>query len=1023
MKIWDLSINKPVTVFMGLVCLLVLGAISLSRLKLAFLPMVDIPEIEIHVTYPDQSPDYLEKQVTRPLEEAVSTLKGVRKISSDTSADGVEIELEFDWGKELDLIRLELGLKIEEIKPTLPEGIRQIAIYSFNSQEIPVVQGRLSAPGIDLSENYDLLEKHVIRRLERVPGVAKVELGGVYPKEISIELHIDKLNAHGVDPGALIRRLQEDNLNLSSGKIKTNGLVYNVRSKGRIETLEAFENLTINDRGLLLSDIADVRYEEPPVGYRRHLNGNKALALEVFKESTANTVEVAHGINAVIENEIATDPLLKGLDLLIWQDQAREITNGLKGLTQAGLYGALFAVLVLFLFLRRISATLIVATAIPISIVGSFIALYLFGYTLNILTMMGLMLAVGMLVDNAVVVLESIYQKSQSGLTAVDATREGTREVVVALIAATSTTLIVFLSLVISDGDEVSVWLGAVGLTICMTLATSLLVSTTVIPLFTSKLLKRSRKRAETVPQKEMKLVHWYGRILDTSLRRPVWTFVILLLLVISVVFPFSQLSNFKGTSFRNNRLWVSYQFHDFFYVSDVADVAVQVEAAIEPLRQEWGIKNVYTWMAENNGATAITFENDDISYERYKEVRAQLRELLPTVGGVSFVLDADDDDGGQTVRVQLFGIDTEPLKKVRDDLVTLFGAVPGLHDVRPGEKNGKKELVVSVDREQANAYGVHPEEISQVFSFLLGGIPLPRFQQNDRETDVTLGLRIEDRATIQDISEIRINNGIKLGALARFEVRDRPGVIRRVDRKSFASVMASYEGDDYSGVLKQIEAMLDDYRFPPGVTWSWSSRMIQEDDEMAGMAVNLLLALILVYLVMASLFESFTQPFMIFSTIVFSLVGVSWFLYATRTEFGLMVAIGMLILVGIVVNNGIILMDKYNQLRRKGMSMEEAVRMGARDRIRPILMTAATTVIGLVPMAIGSSGVGNAYYFPLARCVIGGLTSSTLLTLVGLPFIIIASHKSRLAIGRFFRWCFGLPRRLLRFRPKKGTA
>jgi len=937
-KIWDLAIEKPVTVFMGLVCILVLGALSLSRLKLAFLPKVDFPEIEIHVTFPDQSPDYLEKQVTRPMEEAVSTLKGVHKISSETSADGVELELEFDWGKPLDLIRLELGLKLEEIKPSLPPGIRQIAIYSFNSQEIPVVQGRLSAPGIDLSQNYDLLEKHVKQRLERVPGVAKVELGGVFPREISIELHIDKLNTYGVDPGSLIRRLQKDNLKLSSGKIKSNGLVYNVRSQGRIESLEAFENLVINERGLMLKDVADVLYEEPPVGYRRHLNGNKALALQVFKESTANTVDVARGVNQVIENEIAGDPLLQGLDLLVWQDQAREITNGLRGLTHAGLYGALFAVLVLYLFLRRISATLIVSTAIPISIIGSFIALYLFGYTLNILTMMGLMLAVGMLVDNAVVVLESIYQKSQEGMSAVDATREGTREVIVALIAATSTTLIVFLSLVISDGDEISVWLGAVGLTICMTLATSLLVSTTVIPLFTSKLLKRSHMRTLAGSERrEMKLVNWYGRILDRSLDHPVWTFVLLTLLVVSVVFPFSQLSQFKGTSMRNNRMWVSYQFNDFFYLSDVEKVANAVEAVIEPMREAWGIENVYTWMAENEGATGITFAERDLDFERYKEIRTKLRDMLPQLGGVTFILDEDDNDSGQTVRVQLFGMDAEPLKKVRDDVLAMLAVVPGLKDVRPSEKEGKKELVVSVDREQANAYGVHPEEISEIFSFLLGGVPLPRFQQDGREADVTLGLRIEDRATIEDISEIRINNGIKLGSLAHFEVRDRPGVIRRIDRKASTAVMASYEGEDYPGTLKQIEAMLGDYRFPAGVTWSWSDRMLQDDDDMAGMALNLLLALILVYLVMASLFESFTQPFMIFSTIVFSLVGVSWFLYLTHTEFGLMVGIGLLILVGIVVNNGIILMDKYNQLRRKGMSVEESVRLGARVRIREV--------------------------------------------------------------------------------------
>lgn len=1003
MKIWDLSIKKPVTVFMGLVCILVLGTISLFKLKLAFLPEVDFPFIVVYVSYPNQSPDLLEREVARPLEEALSTLKGVKKITSRTSADEVNIQMEFNWGMELDLIRLELGLKIEEVKPTLPGEIRQISIFSFNSQEIPVVQGRISAPGIDLSENYDLLEKHIKRRLERIPGVAKVELGGVLPKEVSIELKLDKINAHRVDVGRVIERLSQDNVTLSSGKIKTNGLVYNVRSQGKIGSLEEFENLVINDQGLLLKDIADVLYEEPPIGYRRHLDGDKALALDVFKESTANTVDVASEVLAAIEGDIANDPVLQGISLFVWQDQAKEITSGLNGLTQAGMFGAFFAVLVLYLFLRRLSATLMVATAIPISIIGSFIVLYAMGYTLNVLTMMGLMLAVGMLVDNAVVVLESIYNKSLQGLSAVEATREGTREVIVALVAATSTTIIVFFSLVVSDNNELAVWLGAIGLTISITLITSLLVSTTVIPLFASRFLKRAK--ASAAKPKEMKLIAWYGRLLDVSLRHPWWTMVALLVLMGSVVFPFGQLSRFKGTSYKNNRLYMEYEFHDFFFVSDVEKAVNQVEAYLESKREEWGLKSIYSWMRENEGATTILFEDEHMPFEEYKEIRTTIREEMPDVAGVSFVFGDDDRDSNQSVQVQLFGTDTRVLKEEGEKIARMIESIPNLFDVRSGEQSGKKELQVSVDREQANLYGINPDTIAQVFGFTLGSTYLPRFHHGEHETEVTLGLRIEDRATIQDISAITLNNGIKLGSLAKFELKDRPSVITRVDRKARQVVKATYEGDAYSEMIKEIETRLDAYQFPAGVSWSWSDRILREENEMADMLLNLVLALILVYLVMASLFESLTQPFIVFSTILFSMVGVSWALYFTRTDMDIMAMIGVMILIGIVVNNGIILMDRFNQNRERGLPLEEAIRQAARERIRPILMTASTTIIGLVPMAIGNSGIGGAYYFPLARCVMGGLASSTVLTLIGLPYIVVASHKARLALGRFNRW------------------
>lgn len=1002
MRLWDIAIRRPVTVFMGLICIIVLGIISLNQLKLALLPKVDFPAMWVVVTYPNQNPQILEQDVTRPLEEGLSTIKGVTKISSTTDADSVVVRLDFRWGMTLDLIRLQLGLKIEELKPSLPEDIRQIQIFSFNTDDIPVVSGRISAPGIDLSENYDLLDRHVKQRLERVPGVARVELGGVLPKEISIELKIDKIKTHNVDVGKIIDMLAQDNMTLSAGKIDDHGLVYNVRCLGRIRSLEEFENLIIDDQGLRLKEVADVLYEEPVIGYKRHLDGDAALAIEVNKESTANTVEVVHEVNRVITEEIANDPLLKGISLLVWGDQAEEITSGLNSLGEAGLFGALFAVLVLYFFLRRINATLIVAAAIPISVIGSFIWLFALGYTLNVLTLMGLMLAVGMLVDNAVVVLESIYQKSLKGMNAVDATVSGTKEVITALIAATSTTMIVFLSLVVSDENELSIWLGAIGLTICFTLAMSLLVSITVIPLFASRFLKSAKKRKQNGGSK---LLVRYQKILDWTLNHPRWTGLILILLLISSAFPFSQLNRFKGTSEMTQRIYVEYEFHDFFFLSDAEQVVNQVEAELEKKREAWDIQSVYSYMEENFAGTTITFSDKHLPFETYKAHRKELREdVLPEVAGVSFRFDDDDADSDQAIRIQLFGSESRILAQVSERIAESIDDIPGLYDIKAGEFSGKKELQVRVDREKANEFGVNPETISQVFGFTLGGTYLPRFRYGDKERDVLLGLRIEDRATIEDVSQLPVAQGVKLGSVAQFEFTDRPASIRRVDRKSHHTIRATYEGDAFDDMMKTVEARLNDFPFPAGVTWSWSDRIIREQGQMGDMVSNILLALILVYLVMACLFENLGQPFMILFTILFSLVGVSWFLLATGTEWGIMSSIGMMILLGIVVNNGIVMMDHINQIKRSGVPFREAVRQGAIERIRPILMTAATTVIGLIPLAIGQSGVGGAYYFPLARCVIGGLTSSTVLTVVGLPWIMLSSRAARKWFGRMFK-------------------
>lgn len=1002
MKLWDLSVKKPVTVFMAMVCLLVLGGISLQRLKLAFLPKVDFPGIWVVASYPNYNPMILEREVTKKLEEGLSTIKGVRKVSSRTSADQVMVRLQFDWGMELDLIRLEVGLKLEEIKPNLMPGLRFIDVQSFNTEEIPVIQGRISAPGIDLSENYDLLEKHIKQKIERIPGVAKVELGGVLPKEISIDLRLDKIKEHGVDVGQVVRSLSRDNLNLSAGKIHANGLTYNLRGQGKIVDMDEYGETRVNDQGLRLKDIAEIYYEEPPIGYKRHLDGDAALAIEVLKESNANTVEVAAEVNRVIKDEIAKDPVLDGITLLVWGDQGKDITKGLDGLTEAGYYGAFFAVFVLFLFLRRLDATLIVATAIPISIVGSFLFLYAFGFTLNILTMMGLMLAVGMLVDNAVVVLESIYQKYIDGADPVTATTEGTREVIVALIAATMTTVIVFLSLVFADDNELGVWLSSIGLTICITLGLSLLVSTTVIPLFASKLLGKIQKPSHP---KDPFFMRFYAHILHWSLRRPIVTGILLLLACVSIIFPASQLEKFKGTSFKTNRLFFRYEYQDFFFLSDSEKVVNQVEAFLETKRDAWEVESIYSYMEANVGQTTLNFKNEDMPVERFREIRKELREELPDIAGVKFLMGDENEEGGMSIRVQLFGTETEVLKDTGERVAKLLADVEGLEDIRNGEQSGKKELRVSIDREKANELGITPAQVAETFGFTLRYQYLPRFQVGERETDVTFGLSIKDRAYIHQVEQIPMGNGVRLGTIAKFEYVDRPDTIRRVDRKAHHVVRATYEGESPQEAWKAIEARLDNFDFPPGVTWSKSNRLIQDEQEMNDLAINVGLALLLVYLVMAGLFESLVQPVMIFSTIVFSLVGVFWLMFVTQTEFEVMAGIGLLILIGIVVNNGIIMMDRINQYIDKGWVLKEAVRQGALDRIRPILMTASTTIIGLIPMAVGNSSLGGGYYFPLARTVIGGLTSSTVLTLVGLPLIILATDWVYCRIKTLFLW------------------
>jgi len=369
MNLSDVSVRRPVTTLMVLLSVMVVAGIAMARLPLAFLPGVDIPQIGITIPYPNSNPTQIEKQITKPVEEVLATLPGVKKLRSTSTADSAEFQLEFTWGKSLDIVRMQVSEKMDQVKPLLPVGTGEILIFSFNTNDIPVVQARIAAEGVDLSKHYDLLESRVVNRIRRVPGVARVELDGVAPREIRIDLELDRIQEHGVDLEDLIRRLQGASSNLVLGQASQDGLRYTARALGAFDSLEALESLVINAQGLRLSNIAEITYEEPPIGYGRHLDGHYAVALNVYKESTANTVEVVRAVMGVIRQDINGDALLKGVKLFVWQDQADQITSGINGLSHAGFVGGLLAVLVLYYFLRKLDSTLIISFSIPFSVI------------------------------------------------------------------------------------------------------------------------------------------------------------------------------------------------------------------------------------------------------------------------------------------------------------------------------------------------------------------------------------------------------------------------------------------------------------------------------------------------------------------------------------------------------------------------------------------------------------------------------------------------------------------------------
>jgi len=1001
-----LAVRRPVTAGMALVSILVLGAIAVFRLPQAYLPEIDAPFIGIEVAYPDSNPTQVEKTVVKPVEEVLSTLPAIKKLSSSADADGAFFELEFDWGQELDVVRMQVSEKMEQIEPSLPSGVGDVRIFSFNTNDIPVVQGRLSAAGIDLSESYELIESRIINRLQRVPGVARVDIGGVAPKEISVDLVLDRIKEHRVDVDRLIRRLRGATSTLVLGEVADGGLHYTARGIGDFNSVAALAELPIDDAGLRLGDVAEITYEEPPLGYGRHLDGDFAVALDVFKESTANTVDVVHAVEAVIDGEIASDPLLQGVQLFVWEDQAKAITDGINGLTKAGFIGALLALFVLWFFLRRLDSTIIVSLSIPFSILAACAVLYFMGKTLNILSMMGLILGVGMLVDNAVVVLESIDRKHREISDPKESALTGAHEVAMAVAASTLTSLIVFLPLIVGGKTGLTTWLGEVGIAISIALVCSLVSSLTLIPLTSAHFL-RARKA------KPSRAIEWleerYVRLLAWTLgHRVKAAFALLLVFVVGIV-PFAagmvDTAIFSGAV--NNRLYVAYEFSEFTYKSGAERAVDQVEAFFDQNRERWGIDSVYSYFEENNAGTTLNFEREDRSDEEIKELRTEIRDALPTIPGVRLFFYDDAESGGSSTyfAVKLFGQDSQVLERLGKEVERRLATVEGVEDVRNDDARGQHEIRVTVDREKALRAGLTPGDVADVFSFTLGGMRLARFKAGEREVETWLALRLADRENVEDMKAIQVGGDdqgrpILLGDVARFEVVPKPRQIRHEERKVRFAVDATYEGEDWEEAKSEISGLMDALDLPPGYSWGWNDRIIEQEGQNSQMGVNFLLALLLVYIVMASLFESLAQPFAILASILFALPGAAWMLAATGTPFNLMAQIGLLILMGIVVNNGIVLLDHVNHLRARGMGDVEAILAAGRHRLRPILMTASTTIVGLIPLAIRGATVGDVFYFPLARTVMGGLISSSLLTLVMLPLINLGVE----GIARWFK-------------------
>jgi HAE1 family hydrophobic/amphiphilic exporter-1 len=1004
MKLHELSVRKPVLVMIGLVTLLAMGGIASVKLPVEFLPHVEFPFIGVFIPYPNSHPDYIERHIVKPVEEVFATLGNVRRIQSETQPDGAFVGVEFQWGRDVGVLRMEVKEKLDQIKGELPADIRHMQVFTFDTNDIPILEGRISASGRDLSGSYDLIERSIINPLKRIDGVGNVFIHGVEPREIAIYLSLDKIKAHRVDVGNVFRLLQTANATASGGEITAHGVRYSIRALGSFDDIDDVENLVVSPEGLRLKDIADVYYGEPAVTFGRRLNGEQAVAFWIQKSSNANTVDVAKRVHAAMD-KMNADPALEGIDVLLFFDQSEEILNGIHGLRDSGLQGGLLAIGILYFFLRRMAPTLIIAVSIPFSLICTLAFMYFTGYSLNMLTMMGLMLGVGMLVDNAIVVLESIYQHQLKHESPNHAAVSGAESVAVAVTASTLTSVIVFAPIVFgSKNDELFVWLSSVGVTISVAILFSLLVSLTLIPFLAS------RSRRPQTPRPSRFLIgleeHYVRSLRWTTFKHRKWTLAIVAgsLVVTAVAI---KVVGMKGPQDDDaliiERIMMEYEFAENIDYKETDQYVRRVEAILESKRDSLEIETIYSYYADNEAMTTVYFEEGQLSKELLKKKRKQLRAAIPDIAGMKLRLgdeSGEDSGGASLLQVNLFGEDKQVLEDLANEVKRRFGYVEDLTDVKTSVEMGREEISIALDPDLVARHQMTANDVASVMGLTFRGLDLDHFRGEDREVLMSISLDPKDQVGIYNLHNLMVgmtdDKEVTLGSVATFVEKRGPTQIERDNQRTIVSVRGLYEGERFDELLEEARSIMNAMTLPPGYAWSFSRRIEEKNAQAQQMLINALLAILCVYLMMAALFESYLHPLVIMVCLPLAAVGVVWMLMLTGTSFGLMAMIGVVILIGVVVNNGIVLIDHVNNLRKKGMPMEEAIIEGGRERLRPILMTALTTILGLVPMAIGGSHIGDAQYYPLARAVMGGLVSSTFLTLLVLPAYYIMGENAK---------------------------
>ena len=1004
------SINRPVATTMLMLVVALLGAISFSRLDVDLLPKINPPVLAIMTTLPEASAQEVQDLVTIPVEAVASTTPGIKEISSISEEETSLVILMFDWGKDLSEAKADLSQRLELI--TLPEDASRPLTLEFDPNSVPIMQVALSdSKDMTMGELTDLAENKVKPRLEAIDGVGSVDIVGGLAERVNVTLDPAKLAEKGLTQDSVAAVISASNLNYPLGVVRQDDLDLQLRLQGRVTDLDELRDLVVGYTAELrggqpvpvpvkLSEVATVERGYPPATSLTRVNGKPGVALAIRREGSANTVTVARAVREEIE-DLSSE--LRDLDTVITMDQARFIEFTIEAVQENLLMGAGLAVLVLLAFLRDLRTTLVISVSIPFSVIATFALMYFGKLTLNVMTLGGLALGVGMLVDNSIVVIENIYRHTLEGKDPRVAAEVGSREVAMAITASTLTTVVVFLP-VVYVGGVTGIIFKELALTVTFSLLASLVVALTVVPLLASRWFARKRAKHAAVGPDGSR-AGAYPNLLRWGLDNKAVVFIILAALIGASVYAAPRIPTEFLPSADEGNFSINISVPEGTPLEDIDALVARIEEIVESEKSV--DKYSVSIGSESAGAlsSAVTGGADaqilvqlDESAREKKETQAVINSVKKQVqrlqGDFTATFNMTSSlmavAGGMPSQAQVTvtGPDIAEVRSLSDELVERMKDVEGLEDIQSSLTEEKPEVHLVVDRAKALSYGLTPAQIAMSVSRAVKGQTVSRYEADGTVIDVVVRLDPESVKDAEGVGEIVLQGQtgrVKLKDIATVSQGEGPVAISRHEKRLSARITASINERTLGEVAEDIEDIISDMDVPDGYSITQTGMTEIMNEGFSSLTTAFILAAVLVYMVMAASFESITQPLLIMLTVPLAAIGSVLAMYATGYAFGITAFIGAIILVGVVVNNGIVMVDFINQARASGMRVREAVIEGSSKRVRPVLMTSLTTIIGLVPMALGL-GEGGELTAPLAVTIMGGLTSATFLTLVVIP-------------------------------------